>query len=397
MRIGEREIGPGHPAYVIAEIGVNHDGEVTRALQLTEAAASAGADAVKLQYFETDRLLSKAAKLAAYQRAAGETDPVAMLRRLELTLDEMALVVDRAHALGIHAIVTVFSVELVKPASGLAWDAYKSASPDVINRPLLDALAGTGKPLIVSTGASTMEEVVRAVGWLEGIRDRLAVLQCVSSYPTEELELGGIRVIHKETGLPTGYSDHTPSHRTAVHASAAGACILEKHITDDRRREGPDHAASLPLLQLPAYMEAARAGANCREAFDEARGLYARARGELESAAGVSFMKSLAEDDYRRLYNAIGAEGLHRACEAVERKRVVECERDVREVARQSLTTTRALGVGESVAREDLTIKRPGVGIQPFRRDEIVGRKLARAVDADMPLMEADLENQPRT
>ena len=133
MQIGDRKIGVDQPPYIIAEIGVNHDGEVARALELTDAAADAGADAVKLQFFETDRLMSKAAKLAAYQKNAGETDPIEMLKRLELTIDEMALVVDRAHERGIHAIVTVFSMELVEVAETLAWDAYKTASPDIVN------------------------------------------------------------------------------------------------------------------------------------------------------------------------------------------------------------------------------------------------------------------------
>ncbi|MFI4898865.1 MAG: N-acetylneuraminate synthase family protein [Phycisphaerales bacterium JB059] len=345
MKIGSREIGPGHPPYVIAEIGVNHDGEVARALELTRAAAEAGADAVKLQYFETDRLLSKAAKLAAYQKAAGETDPVEMLRRLELSLDEMARVVDLAHELGIHAIVTVFSLELVKPASELAWDAYKSASPDVINRPLLEALAATGKPLIVSTGASTLDEVVRAVGWLEAIRERLAVLQCVSCYPAPEEALGGIGVIGEAVRVVTGYSDHTPDVESGRRAVESGASILEKHLTYCCAASGPDHRASLEPGPFSGYVGALPD--RC-----EARG------------GGVA-----------------GAPG----------KRVLACERDVREVARQSLTTTRGLSPGETITRADLTVKRPGAGIEPFRLDEVIGQRLAQSVEADTPLVEDDL------
>lgn len=358
MRIGEREIGPGHPPYVIAEIGVNHDGEVSRALELTEVAAGAGADAVKLQYFETDRLLSKAAKLAAYQRAAGETDPVAMLRRLELTLDEMAFVVECAHGLGIHAIVTVFSVELVERAQTLAWDAYKSASPDVINRPLLGAVAGTGKPLIVSTGASDGEEVRRARRWLDAARDRLAFLHCVSCYPTRDADANLAmcadvkRLVHP---CPAGYSDHTAGVAPALLARGFGACILEKHLTYDRRAPGPDHAASL-------------------ESDDFAR--YARIARTPDA--------SIDEPTRRTLSNP--------AMLGQTVKRVIECERDVRGVARQSLTATRALAAGEVIAREDLTIKRPGTGIEPFRLEEIIGRRLTRAVGADMPLCWEDLE-----
>ena len=330
---------------MIAEIGVNHDGEVARALELTRAAAGAGADAVKLQYFETDRLLSKAAKLAAYQKASGETDPVAMLRRLELSLDEMARVVDLAHELGIHAIVTVFSVELVKPASGLAWDAYKSASPDVINRPLLDALAATGKPLIVSTGASTLDEVVRAANWLDGIRDRLAVLQCVSCYPAPTSGIEMMGSIRAATGRPVGYSDHTASVESGREAALAGAEILEKHLTYSREASGPDHRASLDAEQFVEYVGA----------------LPDRAPG---GAVRVS---------------------------VEPRKRVLACERDVREVARQSLTSTRDLAPGETITRDVLTIKRPGTGVEPFRLDEVIGKRLARSVEADTPLTEDDL------
>ncbi|MEM9166516.1 MAG: N-acetylneuraminate synthase family protein [Planctomycetota bacterium] len=342
IRIGDRRIGPVHAAYVIAEIGVNHDGDPQRAVMLTEAAARAGADAVKFQLFETDRLMSKAAKLAAYQKDAGEADPFRMLRRLELSIDELAPSVERAHALGIHAIVSVFSVELVEVAERLPWDAYKSASPDVINRPLLEAMGATGKPLVVSTGASTLDEVARAAEWLEHARGRLAMLQCVSSYPAPEDAFGGIGAIADATGLVVGYSDHTPRAEAGAEAVAAGACLLEKHMTHDVAAVGPDHAASLEPGAFARYTELAK------------RTLAGKSSG--------------------------GGE-----------KRLLDCEHDVREVSRQSLVAVRDLRVDQTVGRRDLTIKRPGMGIEPWRMDEIVGRTVVRDIAADMPLTEADL------
>ena len=343
MNIAGREIGPRHRPYVIAEIGVNHNGDPGRSVMLTERAAEAGADAVKLQLFETGRLMSKAARLAAYQKNAGETDPFAMLRRLELTIDQMEPTVRRAHELGIHAIVTVFSVELVEVAERLPWDAYKSASPDIVNRPLLDAMAWTGKPLIVSTGASTLDEVTRAAGWLSGMRDRLAMLHCVSSYPAPEAALDGIGVLARATGLPVGYSDHTPSDATGAEAVRAGACILEKHFTYDSSAAGPDHAASLEPDAFARYADLAH----------EERPGSPTTDGE---------------------------------------KSVLGVERDVRSVSRQSLVTARALRTGHVIERADLTIKRPGTGIEPWRLDEVVGRTLTRDIEADMPVMEEDVK-----
>lgn len=347
MRIRDRHIGQDAPPYVIAEIGVNHDGSVARALELTEAGAGAGADAVKLQLFRTDLLMSKASKLAAYQAAAGEKDPIEMLRRLELSVDQMGPVVERAHALGIHAVVTVFSVELVAEAERLGWDAYKSASPDIINRPLLEAMAATGRPLIVSTGASTMEEVARAVGWLDPARDRVALLQCVSSYPVPQGQegLGAIGALRGAfPDIPVGYSDHTDTIGTARRAVACGASLLEKHLTYDTRAAGPDHAASATADEMREYV----------------RGTKAAADG-----------------------NQVGPR---------TEKVVLECERDVRLVSRQSLVTRRVLAAGEVVRTEDLTIKRPGTGIEPWRLDEVVGRRTARALEADVPLAAGDME-----
>lgn len=367
MRIGRREIGPGRSPYIIAEAGVNHDGDPARALELVRLAAQAGADAVKFQLFEADRLMSASAKLAAYQRAAGETDPLEMLRRLELTIDDLAPCVSLAHDLGIHAIVSVFSVELVPVAERLPWDAYKTASPDIINKPLLDSLAATGKPLIVSTGASTMDEIERAVGWLTPIQSSLALLQCVSAYPTpsSQAELGGIgALIDRFPGLPIGYSDHTPDEATGLEACLLGACLLEKHFTYATSAPGPDHRASLEPAMFAAYVNTAKVG--------------------LELSR---IDPSTVPAELRDAVSLIGAPspGIARV------KRVLPIEEDVRTVSRQSLTTARDLPAGHALTHEDVTIKRPGTGIPPFELDTIVGRRLARAIEADVTISRDDL------
>ena len=349
VKIGDRHIGTGG-VYVIAELGVNHDGSAARAMELVDAAGGAGADAIKLQYFETDRLMSKSAKLAAYQKAAGETDPIAMLRRLEMPIEVMRPLVERAHALGMHAIVTVFSTELVDRAEELAWDAYKTASPDIVHRPLLDRSARTGKPLIVSTGAATIEEVTRTVGWLREWRahDRSALLQCVSCYPTERemAELGGIGALADVFAGPIGYSDHTASVETGAEAVAAGAAILEKHMTYSRAAKGPDHAASLEPGEFARYVAMARGVAG---------------RGPRAGVAGDRV------------------------------KRVLPIEEDVRRVSRQSIVAARSLAPGAVLTAADVTIKRPGTGIPAADYSRVIGRQVARTIEADCVIAWEDL------
>ncbi len=329
--------------YVIAEIGVNHDGAPEKALDLVDAAAAAGADAVKLQYFQTDLLMSKSAKLAAYQKAAGESDPIAMLRRLELRLEQMAPIVTRTKAAGLHAIVTVFSTELVERAETLAWDAYKTASPDIVHRPLLERLARTGRPLIVSTGAARAEEVATAAGWLRswGTAGRVATLQCVSSYPTPmaEAELGGIGALQVLTSGPVGYSDHTAGEDTGAMAVRMGATLLEKHLTYSRQAKGPDHSASLEPDGLKRYVGLARAAAESGE------------RTAIPAAQRV--------------------------------KRVLPIEEDVRRVSRQSVVAARALSPGTVLVESDLTIKRPGIGIPAADFSRVPGKRVVRAIEAD--------------
>lgn len=391
MRIGNQDIGINHPPYIIAEIGVNHDGDVERALSLTDAAAEAGADAIKLQFFETDRLMSKAAKLAAYQKNAGETDPIEMLRRLELTIEEMAQVVERAHSKNIHAIVTVFSKELVPIAETLPWDAYKTASPDIVNKPLLEALMHNGKPMIVSTGASTMDEVIRAIEWLNSARDRLAVLQCVSSYPAPLNELGGIRAISDSTSLPTGYSDHTTSHRTGNTAVVAGASILEKHITDDRNRLGPDHKASLLTAQLKGYVDMCRMATSGREMFSCLVDRIVEQASSDKLVRGSPTFSVMMEIGKAKVDEVLGAEAIHSAKESIPVKRVLDCEQDVRTVARQSVVSAQDIPADTTITREMLTIKRPGTGILACDLEAVIGTTTAQAIEADVPINSSDL------
>ncbi len=376
MRIRRRPISRTNAPYVIAELGVNHDGSVEKALALTRACARARVEAIKLQYFEADRLISRAGRLAAYQAAAGESDPVEMLRRLELSIDEMGSVVDLAHSLGMHAIVTVFSAELVEQAEVLPWDAYKTASPDIINKPLLDALEATGKPLIISTGASTLREVGRALSWLKAARSRLAVMQCVSSYPTslDDAALGGIDALADIFDGPIGYSDHTESVKTGCFAVIAGAALLEKHVTLDKAAKGPDHAASLLPEELRTYRK------------------YARVARRYEANPELKQMLDtyVSLDSEKRAY-ALVQRLREQHDEHDKRKDVLPVEEDVRRLSRQSLVSTRALPAGHTITRADLTVKRPGTGIPPYELDATIGRQLARAVGADTPLTPDDL------
>lgn len=352
MRIGDRTIDLSHPPYVIAELGVNHDGSPDGLMALVRAAAAAKADAIKLQLFTAEDLLSGAASLAEYQKEAGEDDPRAMLRRLELPIEVANKAIDLAHDLGLHAIATVFDLPLVPMAATLPLDAYKTASPDLVHKPLLDALVATGKPLIISTGAASREEVQRSVRWLAPARDRLALLQCVSSYPTpaEHAAVAAVRDLADLFAGPVGYSDHTTAVDTGALAVSLGARVLEKHLTLDRSLPGPDHAASIEPYELAEYVRLAQT------AFD----------GSWH-----------ADPDDERL--------------GPPTKFLLPIEADVRQVARRSIVAARALPAGHVLAIDDLAFKRPGGGLEPWQTDLLVGKPLEFPIPADRAVMPDDV------
>lgn len=383
MLIADRTIAHDQPPYLIAELGVNHDGSLDKALHLIELAATHAAHAVKFQIFDAHLLMSKARRLAAYQQTAGESDALTMLQRLQLSEAQLATCVTHAHKLGIHAIATVFSLPLVDMAQRLSLDAYKTASPDIIHRPLLEALASTGKPLIISTGASTLSEVARALTWIKSARARLAVLQCVSSYPTpiEHAALGGMAAIADIFRGPVGYSDHTDSDQTSLDACALGTCILEKHFTYNRAAKGPDHAASLEPLSFRRYADAAILGYQVRMR-SEHLDMDEVAQRLPPGSPIIAAHQAAAEFD-----KAV----LDRLPKPPYSKEVLPIEQDVRAVSRQSICTVRDLPKGHTIRESDLCFKRPGTGIPPFRLTEILGRTTQHTIPADTPITDHDL------
>ncbi len=324
---------------VIAEIGVNHDGNPQVAQRLIADAAKAGADAVKFQYFDPDRLLSDRAELAGYQQGQAD-DARSLLEPLRLNLDALRPLREAAAQHGVAFVVTPFSPQDVPELAALQLDAVKIASPDAVNPMLLDAVAELDVPVIVSTGTCELDElehaatVVRLTGG--------ALLQCVSAYPTPMASagLGGMAALRERFGVPVGYSDHTPAIHTAALAVSAGACVLEKHLTHDRHANGPDHAASLEPQALASYT------AQAREAAD-----------------------------------ALGP--LQKTCDGLER--------DVRHVSRQSLAPARDLPAGHTLTANDLTTRRPGNGIPAAQRDEILGKTLQNPVRRGTLLTPDDL------
>ncbi len=322
---------------VIAEAGVNHNGSAEEALKLVDAAAEAGADAVKFQRFDPATLLAKGAGLAAYQEGGDATDAASLLAPLVLPADRWRELAERAAVRGLAFVVTPFSpadCAALQPlaAAGLLA-AVKTASPDAVNPPLLRAAAALGLPLIVSTGAADRDELEPAAAAVRGAAGGSALLHCVSAYPTppDEAALGGIAAVRAAFDLATGYSDHTTGEHTGSLAVAAGACVLEKHLTLDRRAAGPDHAASLEPAGFARYAAAARAAA---------------------AAVGPIAKRASAR------------------------------EAGVALVARQSVAATRDLPAGHALRPDDLTVMRPGTGIPAARLDALLGRRLATPVRA---------------
>lgn len=334
IHIANRPIGIGAPCFIIAEAGVNHDGCITLGQRLIDIAADALCDAVKFQTFNADRIALATAPKAAYQRTGIEESQREMLRRLELSADDHRNLAVHCVSRRITFLSSPFDEESADLLESMDVPAFKVPSGELTNIPFLRNLARRGRPLLVSTGMATLQDVERAMAAITecGVSE-VILLHCTSNYPAadEDANLRAIETLHSRFGVPVGYSDHTNGCDLALAAVALGACVLEKHVTYDRHANGPDHAASLDPDQL--------------------KDLVARVR-TLERALGDGS------------------------------KKPGPSELEVAAVARKSVVTTRDIQAGEIITGDMLALRRPGTGLPPVARDQIVGRRARASIPA---------------
>ncbi len=339
--------------FVIAEIGVNHNGSLDLALELVDAAVDAGAQAAKFQTFKADAITVKNAGTVAYQKAkAGADDQHAMLKKLELGEREHERVAAHCAMRGIEFMSTAFDAGSLDLLCRLGVRRLKVPSGEVTNEPYLVDCASRGLPIILSTGMATLDEVVEAckvIGSTWNLRanrpegdDALTVLHCTSSYPTllADVNLQAMTTLALKIGAPVGYSDHTQGIFVPPLAVAMGAVVIEKHLTLDRTMEGPDHSASLEPDEMTAMIRA------------------------------IQDVEVLKGDGVK-----------------VPR----EAEMEARQLVRRGLKAARDLSAGVVLSAEDITILRPATGLSPSRLADAVGARLRHALPAGSPITSADL------
>lgn len=347
IKIGNRRIGNGAPVFIIAEAGVNHNGKLDLALKLVEAAAEAGADAVKFQTFQAENVVLPDAGLAEYQKknlgySESQRD---MLRELELKEEFYKPILERCRKKNIIFLSTPHggrqSVDFLE---SLGAPAYKVGSGDLTNYLFLKHVARTEKPIILSTGMANLKEVKDAVSFIKRAgNDQIAILHCTTNYPClpEEVNLMAMATIINEFSVPVGYSDHTIGQQTAIMAITLGAAIYECHITLDKNLPGPDHIASVDPKELKDKISAIRKVA-------------------------------LIMGSARKIPNP--------------------SELKMKKIIRKSLVFARAMAKGEVIRESDLEAKRPGDGVSPTEFSKFVGKRTARLVRMDQKLFPRDID-----
>ncbi|PYQ78687.1 MAG: polyhydroxyalkanoate biosynthesis repressor PhaR [Acidobacteria bacterium] len=337
ISIGSRRVGPGEPCFVIAEAGINHNGDPTLAAELLDAAAAAGADAFKIQTHFPEHEMLRSGATAAY---VGES-LFDLLTRTALSREAHVELRDRAAKKGIVFLSTPFSREAADFLESIGVPAFKTGSGELTNLPLQQHIARKHRPMIISTGMSTPEEIDRTVQTVRAEGTPFALMHCTSTYPTpyEHVELGCIDWLHDLYGVPVGFSDHTLGGYMALAAVASGAALFEKHFTTSRSLPGPDQQGSMEP----------------RELEDVVRGIRA-----IERARGAT-------------------------------KKIQPGEQDVRNMAHHSVVSIRDIAAGATIAAGDVWAKRPGTGIPARQLGEVVGRKTNHAIAKDRLITWDDL------
>ena len=316
---------------IIAEAGVNHNGDIAKAKALIDKGAEAGVDFVKFQTFKAGNLVTKQAKRAAYQdkNTQDNDSQYEMLKKLELSQAVHQELIDYCAQKGVQFLSTGFDFESLEFLAGLGITIAKIPSGEITNLPYLRKVATLFPEVILSTGMATITEIKDAVKVLtdNGVsKDKITVLHCNTEYPTpmEDVNLKAMLHIQRELGIPVGYSDHTLGIEVPIAAVALGATVIEKHFTLDKTLPGPDHKASLEPEELKAMVMA-----------------------------------------IRNIEKAIGGSGL---------KEVSKSEAKNKPIARKSIVATKTIKKGDLFSVENLTVKRPGTGISPMQWDEVIGK-----------------------
>ena len=343
VRIGNRPLGDGEPCYVIAEIGNNHNGDFDRAIALVDAAIAAGADCAKFQMRKLDEVY-RASSLSGKDDDLAVEYTLDLLRRFELPTAQQKKIAEYCAAKGIQYLCTPWDATSVAVLEGFGVEAYKVASADLTNLPLLARLAAIGKTLIVSTGMSTTDEIKAAAKFLDERNTSYVLLHCQSTYPAalHNIHLRFMETL-REIHPVVGYSGHERGIAVSTAAVALGAVVIERHITLDREMEGPDHAASLEPEEFKALVSGIR---------------------EVEVARG----EKLAE-------------------RALSQGELIN-----RENLAKSLVAARDLSSGTVISEADIAVKSPGQGLSPLKMPALLGRKLTRTMAADDYFFQSDLD-----
>jgi N-acetylneuraminate synthase len=346
ISLGGVVVGDGRPPYVIAEIGSNHNGDMDLCRRLIDAAADAGADAVKFQSWSESSLIAR----EEYERNLAYDDKKKhfgtlreMVHAYQFTPEQHAVAQGWCRERGVVFCSSAFSPEEADLLDGMDVPFYKIASMDVTNLPLIKYVAAKERPMLLATGMATLGEIERAIAVVrEAGNDDIALLHCVSIYPPDydSIRLLNIPMLRDAFGVPVGFSDHTLGTSVPLAAIALGACVIEKHFTIDKGMEGWDHAISADPDELRVIV-----------------------------------------DEGRNVFTSLGG-----------RQRIVTpAEIEKRERFRRSLVARQALGRGHVLREEDLTAKRPGTGISPAELTYVVGRTLALDLEEDRVLRWEDL------
>ena len=345
ITIDDRTVGAGHPCFVIAEAGVNHNGSVARALKLIDAAANAGADAVKFQTFSASRIAVKDAAQAAYQQRnlGKQQSQLEMLTQLELSDAAHVTLVNRCREREILFMSTPFDELSADLLMELDVKVFKLPSGEMTNLPFLRYVADMERPMVVSTGMCSLGEVEEAVGAIESAgNSQFVLLHCVSNYPADpsEVNLRAMATMRAAFGRPVGYSDHTMGIDVGPAAVALGACVLEKHFTLDRSLPGPDHKASLEPNELTQLIKSIRT---------------------VESALGTGIKQPTA------------------------------AEQETARAARKSLVTIAEIPAGTTLTPDLIAVKRPGTGLPPAMKPYILDRSTRSTLPAGHVLRMEDV------